>query len=96
MVTVTVGPANPLILVTEVGVANSTQLDKTEGPAALNTKFLFASVLIAMLPTIAPDNANIAASLATTLALANEITGICAAGTFELISKLATPLATPL
>ena len=61
MVTVTVGPANPLILVTEVGVANSTQFDKTEGPSALNTKFLLISVLMAILPTIAPDKANIAA-----------------------------------
>ena len=68
-VKVTFGPYKELTLVTELGVANSTQLDKVLDGVALNTKFLFESVRIAILPITKLDNDNIAASLVTTLAL---------------------------
>ena len=54
------------------------------------------SVRIAILPGTADDNPSMAASVATTLALWKETTGIWVAGTFKFASKLATPLATPL
>jgi len=68
-VNVTFGPLLPFTLVTEVGVANSIQLLVIEYGFALNTKFLFKSVLMAILPTTALVRPNIAASFATTLAL---------------------------
>ena len=59
-VSVTEGPVFPLTEVTEFGVANSIQLLSVDAGVALKTKFLFTSVLIAMLPTTALLKANIA------------------------------------
>ena len=84
-----------IALVTDVGIASRTQFDNTDGSDALNTKFSFTSVLIAILPITAVDNANIADWLETTFALWKDTTGICDAGTLEFTSRLATPLALP-
>ena len=68
-VSVTFGPLLPFTLVTAVGVASSIQLPNVVAGAALSTKFLLISVLMAILPTTALVNPNMAASLATTVAL---------------------------
>ena len=76
-------------------VNNSTQCDKIAGPAVANTKFLFKSVLIAILPTDAEVKANIAASLPTTLVEDIVTGGNWLDGIIPKAFKLATPLAIP-
>ena len=65
----TLGPLLPLTLVIALGVANSIQLLSVEYGVALSTKFLFTSVLMAILPTTALLRFNMSVWLATTLAL---------------------------